>query len=594
MELSNKNNLTESNGSPIGDFDQFFTTVNHNLKTPIHIIKSVDEVIFRESTDENIKEYAATAIRACDMFELVVNRLVLISQFVAGKAKTTSYPFSLMSIIDDFISSCSEECRKKNIKFDFDISPSIPDNVIGDNTLVRQIMYTLVTDLINIFNLDRLIYKADWTYTDSDRGNLYLNISAYATNIYNEIKAEIIFPTEIYKCIIELLDGEGTLSDNGNQVTFSIRLPIQTTGNAKEASESEKKDEELNYIAPSARILVVDDYDVNITVLSMLLKRTEIQIDSATSGEEALKKLEDNSYDIIFIDYLMPEMDGVTLMGHIRDKFPEILTDTSIYVLSANTYANDRQLLKAYGFKGFIPKPLNSSTLDFIIRNNIPEKKLVYLENIDKETISEEKLNEYKNMLKKYDTSLEDALHYLSNDFLDYVNISAVTSKQYSKNTERLNKYLLEEDIESIRILVHSIKSNSKLLGFNTLSQLSALLEAKAAQGDMEYVKNAFPFFMYLRGRSREGVEQFLKQAEIDGFLDNYSSTSDSIDKNNYVQLLDDYIDNLEPEPALRVIKHVISQNLDPCNNDALRKIADYIEELEYESAANLLKEITQ
>ncbi|MGN0435576.1 MAG: response regulator, partial [Wujia sp.] len=452
-----------------------------------------------------------------------------------------------------------------------------------------QILFSLVTDLIGN-DIEKLNFKADWTYIDLISGNLYINIVACAANIYNNIKADVNFPTELYKCIVNLLGGEGTMTDNGNQVTFLITLPLHIA----KCDKAKKSTDDLDYIAPSARILIVDDYDVNITVLTMLLKRTQIQIDSATSGNEALEKLESNSYDIIFIDYLMPEMDGIALMGQIRERFPDVPDNTAIYVLSANSFANDKQLLKTYGFKGFIPKPIDSSTLDFIVRNNIPENKLMYLENVDKESISDEKLEEYRSLLKKYDISLDDGLHYMSNDFQEYINISEVTSKHIPKNTERLNKFLSEEDIESIQILVHSIKSNSKLLGFNSLSLLATQLEARASQGDIEYVYNAFPFFMYLRKQFYQGIVKFLEQAEIDGLIEGDSVIADKINRENFLQLLDDYIDNLEPEPAIRVINSAIQQGYAPEINEALRKIADYIEELEYESAAKLLKEITQ
>lgn len=588
MDNYNKGYGTTDPVTGLNSQERFFADINHELKTPLNIIKGMNEMILRENISDTIKDYTESALSACNTLELQLNSLIMYSRMEANKIKPIIVPFSPDSFADEMVMSITTECRKKNIPFDFEISTSLPDSANSDPTMIKQVTHNLFLDLINCPSISDINLRISWQHERPSEGSLLVEIEANGASVYDEFYNANRSKIHFYRKTCRLLQGAANLVNNAGSIHARISIPISLTA----AAANKDATDDVFFTAGDARILIVDDQLMNINVISMLLKDTLITIDGATSGLQALECMKEHEYDLIFIDYMMPSMDGAELMLKIKEIYPAIYKKTPIYVLSANINTESRELLTKCGFTGFIPKPVDPNLLNYIVRNNIDEKKISYTNRVNKKVFSKEELDKFRIILKKYSINLDNGLTYTSGDFEQYATIIAYTYKICDKNLELLQKHIRMDDITGIRIFSHTLKSTARQIGANNLSQISALIEENSAIENIEFINHTIPLYLYLIKELRLGTEEFLNE-----YNKTYPQSQPVFDdrlhsKDLYKKELFDYINNMEASRALSIIYSVISNRIDVPNNDTLSKIAEYIDELEYDDALNLLKEI--
>lgn len=569
--------------------ERFFADINHELKTPLNIIKGMNEMILRENISDSIKEYTESAISACNTLELQLNSLIMYSRVGSNKVNPIIVPFSPNSFADEIVMAASNECKKKNLLYDFEISTALPDSASGDPTMLKQITQHLFLDFTNCPSIKDIKLQINWQHERPSEGSMLITIEANGDKVYDEFYQANRLKVRFYRQIIDILKGVGNITEGRNSCIAKMSIPISLSA---DLVGKETKSEEVYFTATNSRILIVDDQLMNINVISMLLKDSLIKIDGATSGLQALDLLKYNTYDIIFIDYMMPSMDGAELMLKIRDTYPEVYKKTPIYVLSANINTESRTLLTNCGFTGFIPKPVDPNLLNYIVRNNIDEDKLTFTTKVNKKIFPKEELDIFRTIMAKYSINMDMGLSYTSGNFEQYANIVSQMTKSYEKNTEIFNKHIANNDITGIKIFAHTLKGNSKQIGATNLSHISALIEENATHNNIEFVNHTLSLYSYLMKEVHIGTTEF-----IETYNKLYPQNEPEFDnqlhsKTNYKKEIYDYINSMEASRALSIIYSVISNRIDPDSNDTLTKVAELIDDLEYDDALNLLKEI--
>ena len=253
---------------------------------------------------------------------------------------------------------------------------------------------------------------------------------------------------------------------------------------------------EFDYIAPDARILIVDDNEVNLAVAEGILEPLRMHIDTATSGKQAIRMIDSEKYDIVFMDHMMPELDGVETTKLIRKNHPE-LSDMPIIALSANAVAEAKKMFHEEGLDDFVAKPIEVRTITSKIKQWLPEELIV--REFDAQTLSEP-------LSEKSNVSLQDRLHEESNgqivpDVLDvtaavkmigneklYMTILEKYFSAIKAKAEIISASEKSEDIATYTIEVHALKSASKQIGAVKLSEMAAELEACGHAGDIETI----------------------------------------------------------------------------------------------------------
>ena len=587
----------------------FFANISHEFRTPINIIQGMNEMIIRESDSKNITEYAKNAFIASKNLERIVNNLIIYSRITTGYLSPINYQFDLLEYLTSYCNMIHTESKRNNFTFNYYVNPSISRDTIGDNSLLGQLLDNLVTIPLQNDHPPTINITFSWDSTSAENGSLSIHMENQGNFVAEDILLNlnnsnlnsrinnsqgVNFNLAIIKCILDVMEGSFTISNNPDKGSdFYITIPFKTKENQSLTDNiTSRNNNSPSFSAPDARILVVDDHCLNIEVITTLLKRTEIQIDSATSGKDALDLLKNNTYHMLLIDYMMPEMNGIELLTRIKEDFPSVYENVPILALSASTNTEIRDKIKSAGFNDFVPKPVEGMILELIIKENLPEILINESNtNTDTHIFTPEIISGFEELLIKYDINLSEGLKYMSGDLVQYHMVAELISKNYEKNLKNIQQLYKNGNYKDFGIAVHALKGNARFIGATTLYNISMSLENRAAKFEEDFINLSLPLLYYQWEKTIGGIRLFLKEFKQINYDTNDKSYDVEIDE-NYIDQLMEYTDNFQPEPALKLIEQILKHDITSDNIQKLRMAAQYLEELEYDDAMTIFKEM--
>ena len=380
---------------------QFLANMSHEIRTPINAILGMNEMILRESEENTIREYAQNIQSASDILLSIVNEILDFSKVASGKMELVPVEYEVASLIRDCSTIVETRAAGKDLRLEVSCDETTPSRLYGDETRIRQILSNLLTNAVKYTPSGTITFRIRWA-GNKEGVNLIASVEDTGIGISEENQKRLFDTFErfdheknhniegtglglsITKQLVDLMQGEiGVYSELGKGSLFYVEIPqkvvsMKPIGKLDEASHIEQnKVEKEKYHAPEARILVVDDVRMNVKVIQSLLKRTRIQIDTATSGEECLALAKKNAYDLILLDHMMPEMDGVETFQKLRENTSGLNYGTPVIALTANAIEGAKEEYKALGFDDYLSKPIKGEELEDMIRRYLPEDKIV-------------------------------------------------------------------------------------------------------------------------------------------------------------------------------------------------------------------------
>ncbi|MGN0638131.1 MAG: response regulator [Huintestinicola sp.] len=380
----------------------FISNMSHEIRTPINAVLGMDEMILRESSEEHIRQYAYNIRSAGRMLLSIINDILDYSKIEAGKMEIIPVEYSSSAMLDDICSIISIKVKEKNLKFNVNIAEDIPSRLYGDELRIKQIIINILTNAVKYTEKGSVTFTVDCVGAEEE-GMTGLRVKVEDTGIgmrkedmsrlftaferLEEKRNRNIEGTGLgMSIVVRLLEQMGSKLDvdsvYGQGSSFSFVLPQKVIDSRpagsfesarKKRLENEKPDE-IPY-APSAKVLAVDDTSFNLTLVTHLLKRTGIKPDTASSGEECLKKVSENHYDLILLDHVMPGMDGVETLDRLR-RMGGSAAHIPVIALTANVMSGARERYLNAGFSDFIEKPIVPSKLEAALVQYLPPELL--------------------------------------------------------------------------------------------------------------------------------------------------------------------------------------------------------------------------
>ncbi len=375
--------------------DLFIARVTHEIRTPVNAINGINEMILRESTEDQIRNYAADIKDSGELLLQLVNDILDVSRLEAGKMAITEDDYSLRAMVQNVEHMIRQKAEEENLLLEVAVDENLPDNLYGDDVRIKQVLLNLLSNAVKYTN-EGLIRLEVSGKVEGDVVNLTFRASDTGIGIS---KAELKRLTEdfyrventrnrkvegtglglyIVKSIVDALGGRIKMDSNeGEGSVFKVYLTQKISKNSPKVIPS------INEIsgkyvplltAPDARVLLVDDNRVNIKVIHSLLKNTEIQITDVLSAEAMFDLLIDHKYDLIFLDDLMPEMNGTEAIGRLRE-LPDF-SDVPVIAMTANEMADGYEYYVAYGFTDYLSKPVSPKRLESILVQYLPQGKI--------------------------------------------------------------------------------------------------------------------------------------------------------------------------------------------------------------------------
>ncbi len=375
----------------------FLANMSHEIRTPINGVLGMNELVIRECQDEKIKDYAYQIQDSGQILLSLVNDILDFSKIESGKMEIIPVEYRMCSLLNDLVNMIKVRAEKKNLTLQLKIQETIPDGLYGDEVRLRQVIINMLTNAVKYTDKGQVILEISGEYAGKDKIDLWICVADTGKGIKEEDKEKLFTAFErleeeenrniegtglglalsqrILHKMGSNMDVESVYGE-GSAFFFTIRqgiidnTPIGDFQKRYKQSLGKRKAYQASFMAPQARILAVDDNNVNLKVLTGLLRSTQIQIDTASSGAQCLEMVQERSYHLILLDHLMPEMDGIETLRKMR----EMGLQVPAIALTANAIAGAREIYMQAGFLDYLPKPLNARELEDMVRKYLPEE----------------------------------------------------------------------------------------------------------------------------------------------------------------------------------------------------------------------------
>ncbi|MBR4208341.1 MAG: response regulator [Lachnospiraceae bacterium] len=387
---------------------RFLAQMSHEIRTPISAVLGMDEMILQESREPDTRSYAADIYDAGNTLLELINDILDSSRLEAGGVELIMKEYELAGIVKDVMSMSSQRARLKDLKIEAEIDPELPRGLKGDELRIRQIIMNLMSNAVK-YTISGTVWLRISGIKDGAKAVLHVEVEDTGVGIKEE-DLPLLF--EEYKRIEEgsIKNTEGTglgmsitvgllkmmgsslqvssIYGKGSRFYFDLEqeitddAPIGEFSRLSGRNEGEDEEEE-EFTAADARVLIVDDNALNRKVFRNLLKRTRVKVSEAASGYEALVMADTEHYDMIFMDHMMPGMDGIETLNKLNEM--DGLKETPVYVLTANTKPGIKAEHADYGFSGFISKPVTANDLRRALKEGLPAELIHPLTEEEKE-----------------------------------------------------------------------------------------------------------------------------------------------------------------------------------------------------------------
>ena len=461
----------------------FLANMSHEIRTPMNAINGMSEFIIRDTTDSFARENAIMIKNASASLLTIINDILDFSKIEAGKMDLINMPFQMSSIIIDVSTMINIRLKGKKVSLVLEVDENIPYTMIGDEIRIKQVMVNLLNNAVKFTEEGTITLRLTYEKLGDGRSvRLYGSVEDTGIGIKPKDLVKLFSSFEqvdtkrnrsvegtglglaISRKLCESMGGSITVdSVYGKGSTFSWTMvnevedwrPMGKVNHAENSGQD--KLFQYTFTTENVKVLVVDDNRVNLKVAEGMLTPYKVQVYTAESAMEALNLLNKELFDIIFMDHMMPVMDGVEALYKLRE-IPE-QRNSVVIALTANAISGVREQYLEYGFQGFLPKPLEAKALDACLQKFIDSSKIILLE-------------------KPFTTRMDD----VDKDILRQVYTDG------RKKIRLLGELAEKKDLKNYTIEVHALKSVAALIGQNELSAMAKAHEKAGKQGDYEYI----------------------------------------------------------------------------------------------------------
>ena len=486
---------------------EFLANMSHEIRTPINAIVGMTEMIIRESKEANIQRYAENTAAASESLLSIVNDILDISKIESGKMELVNEQYKLTELIEGLVTMMKPRAETKRLEFKVDVDENLPNELYGDSKRIRQVVVNFLTNAVKYTHtgsVNLIIRKEEQTgdeinirFTVKDTGigikeidqrHLFEEFERFDAKKNKNIEGTGL-GLAITAKLVNLMSGKIEFeSEYEKGSTFSVVIPQKAIGTEligsfklETRTVKDKGEYRPEFIAPDARILVVDDNEMNLFVVTSLLKATQIKIDTVLSGLECLSRIANEHYDLIFLDQMMPSLDGIQTLKLANEMKDNKSKGVPIIALTANAISGAREMFISEGFTDYLSKPIDNKEMEQMLIKYLPIEKLHAPPKSEEVPIDSVKtVSKVKTVAEKSDykyINVDMGLQYSAGIKDVYINILEMFCKLKDEKMQQMNDAFEREDWENYTILVHALKSTSLSIGGEELSKAAKSLE---------------------------------------------------------------------------------------------------------------------
>ncbi|MBR5089455.1 MAG: response regulator [Ruminiclostridium sp.] len=479
----------------------FLAQMSHEIRTPINAVLGMNEMILRESRDEEILDYASNIRRAGNNLLNLINNILDLSKIENGKMEIVQVSYEIMPLLDDIICMIRERANKKGLALNVEIDPELPKSLYGDDVRLRQIITNILTNALKYTHNGSITLHTSGELLDNDTFELYVRVTDTGIGIREEDMDKLFrsfqrldeeknrniegtgLGISIVQSFLSMMGSRLEVESEygqGSSFYFRVKQKIidKTPAGSYEAYTAVSEERAVSTGALTvygAKILVVDDNDMNLKVVKGLMKQYGIVPDLASSGMECIGLVRKCRYDILFLDHLMPEMDGIETLKKLRDE--KLITDeTTAVALTANALGGAKDYYIEAGFRDYLSKPIEIANLEKLLRKYLPQERFIAPTARPRADLME--------LLKESGFNADMGSAYAGGSRKVYLDELNAFVRGSSGNIAKLRSAADRQSFTEYGKLCAELKTAARMIGADKLSNLALKSEMSAKTAD--------------------------------------------------------------------------------------------------------------
>jgi signal transduction histidine kinase/CheY-like chemotaxis protein len=538
----------------------FLANISHEIRTPLNAILGMNELVLRESRQPHIKEYAMYIKNSGKSLLTIISDILDLSKIESGKVYLVNENYSLSSLVEDVERSIQKRIMEKGLELKIYVEPELHENLKGDEVRIKQIIMNLLTNAVKYTEKGEVRLYITGTVMDNKQ-NLTIEVSDTGIGMRSEDMDKLFTNFErldlkrnrsvegtglglpITKNLLVAMGGDITVSSvYGEGSTFTATVGQEIVNEEQIGDYRKKYKEKLHhevryhesFHAEDARILVVDDNEVNLKIVVGLAKNTKLQIDTALSAAEGLKLIRQHSYQLLLIDHMMPEMDGIEMLQHVKTMDGGIYKDIPAVAITANALSGAKQTYLDAGFCGYLSKPIDPERFEQIIKDNLPQEYVTECGDGNGDTATEGQKTDGTSDPKQEEEwsipgiDIAKALSYIGGSRELYISLLQTYLDGSEERIRKLEECKNKEDIFNYDITIHGLKGISASIGADSMAIAAAGLEeaCKDPQTAMTYIQMNHDQVVSRYRELLEQIKKWLANIETDGKIEKEAVTN--------------------------------------------------------------------
>ena len=606
--------------------EDFLANMSHEIRTPMNAITGMVELALRnDELPAQEKEYLYNIRAAGEELVSIIDDILDVTKIRSGTLEITEEEYEITSLVHDVVSTIQMMLEEKQVALLVDVNPDIPSRLRGDDVRIKQIMMNLLSNAAKYTERGTIHLTVESAPVSGESNMIDLKVSVTDTGIgiaeeqlkdlftkfkqadssRNRSKGGSGLGLVISKRLIDLMRGTifaKSVLGKGSEFTFTVRQEVidarpciatdpqtvlkpsseQEGRVATRANRRRKEGQNTTFAAPDAKVLLVDDNKVNLKVAEGLLRPYRMHLDTADSGRLAIDMMQSQSYDLVFMDHMMPIMDGVEATRIIRGMSDERFKTVPIVALSANAVRGARELFLEAGMNDFVPKPIEMRVMDRVLRKWLPADKIISNRDADDEPLKEEAVSDTAGALswKMEGIDVAVGMKYSGDDENLYREVLSDYMDTIEEKANIIEKAVEEEDLETYTIEVHSLKSISKSIGALELSDLAKDLETNGKNSEWGPIIARTPILLTMYRDLYEVISPYHTSAGLEAVQKR------PVDNDELAELLDQLLDSVDTYDSIRaeeIVAELSKFDFTDRWDDYMRETADAINRLDYD-----------
>jgi len=586
---------------------RFLANMSHEIRTPLNAIIGLSDLLAMEQLSSRQQNYVKDIDLASHSLLSIINDILDISKIEAGKIELHPIDYDFMELIANIVSMFRFMAHKKGLEFEYDEDRNgLPQCIYGDDVKLRQVLINLCANAVNFTSEGYVRLKVSCA-----GGNLLFEVSDTGPGIRPEDIKDLFSPfaraeqskrrdvsgaglgLPISKAFVDMMGGKIEVkSEYGKGSTFLADIPM-VAGDENKVKSANNGKSRTAFKAPEAKVLVVDDNDLNLKVAFRLLSQYDISADMVASGAAAIEAVQQIDYDIIFMDHMMPEMDGVEATTKIR-QLGEKYDKLPIIALTANATRGAREAFLGAGMTDYVSKPIELDKLREVLAKWLPDERIESVASPTEKTASASSGNSgglWGTVAKISGINVEIVKNRVAGLEEMYVEMLELFCDNFDRDCRRLEEFLNNGDIENFAIAIHGMKSSLSTIGAMALSERALELETASKKGDRQPCLQKLPALL---ADIRDLGARITQNSNFEGENPADRPKGDPVILEKGAKAALAATENYDGDKCLEVVGKLLQYDFGAETNETLKKTKSAVKNFDFEETAGLLRRLVQ